>query len=146
MRGASTPAASIRFLISGTACAASGTLTVTRTISDPACASSMHCRAVVPTSAVSVLAIDWTTTGAPPPTVTGPTGTPTVDRRFLAFIELFNLPDGSTFDLQSSIFNLQSSMAGLLAGLPQPRQEVVVLIGLFSQPNTESGRPRGIVG
>ena len=68
MRGASTPALSIRFLISGTAFAASGTFTVTRTISEPAWASSMHCRAVPATSAVSVLAIDWTTTGAPPPT------------------------------------------------------------------------------
>ena len=40
------PASSIRCLISGTAAAASGTLTVTRTISDPASASSMHWRAV----------------------------------------------------------------------------------------------------
>ncbi len=46
MSGASHPASSIRCLISGTAAAASGTLTVTRTISDPACHSSMHCFAV----------------------------------------------------------------------------------------------------
>ena len=44
MSGAVTPASSIRCLISGTAAAASGTFTVTRTISDPASASSMHCR------------------------------------------------------------------------------------------------------
>src|SRR6185436_5783413 len=78
MSGASQPASSIRCLISGTAAAASGTLTVTRTISEPASASSMHCRAVDAASAVSVIVIDWTTTGAPPPTWTVPTRTPTV--------------------------------------------------------------------
>src|SRR6188474_1274230 len=78
MRGAVTPASSIRRLISGTAWAASGTFTVTRTISDPASASSMHWRAVASASAVSVIVIDWTTTGAPPPTCTRPTRTPTV--------------------------------------------------------------------
>src|SRR5689334_4199523 len=90
MSGAVAPAASIRRLISGTAAAASGTLTVTRTISEPACASSMHCFAVEATSAVSVLAIDWTTTGAPPPTWTPrspPTRTPTVAWRFLSLID-----------------------------------------------------------
>ena len=70
MSGAVQPASSIRCLISGTAAAASGTLTVTRTISDPASHSSMHCRAVPAASAVSVIVIDCTTTGAPPPTVT----------------------------------------------------------------------------
>ena len=68
MSGAATPASSIRRLISGTAAAASGRFTVTRTISDPASASSMHCCAVEGASAVSVIVIDWTTTGAPPPT------------------------------------------------------------------------------
>ena len=68
MSGAMTPAAIIRCLISGTAAAASGRLTVTRTISEPASASSMHWRAVLSASAVSVIVIDWTTTGAPPPT------------------------------------------------------------------------------
>ena len=68
MSGAVTPASSMRCLISGTAAAASGTLTVTRTISEPASASSMHCCAVPAASAVSVIVIDWTTTGAPPPT------------------------------------------------------------------------------
>ena len=43
MSGAVHPASSMRCLISGTAAAASGRLTVTRTISDPASASSMHC-------------------------------------------------------------------------------------------------------
>ena len=44
----------------------------------PGFASSMHCCAVAAASAVSVMVIDWTTTGAPPPTWTGPTRTPTV--------------------------------------------------------------------
>ena len=78
MSGAVTPASSMRCLISGTAAAASGTLTVTRTISEPASASSMHCCAVAAASAVSVIVIDWTTTGAPPPTWTVPTRTPIV--------------------------------------------------------------------
>src|SRR5262245_11313512 len=78
MSGASQPASSIRFLISGTAAAASGRLTVTRTISEPASASSTHCAAVARASAVSVMVIDCTTTGAAPPTWTCPTRTPTV--------------------------------------------------------------------
>ena len=78
MSGAVTPASSIRCLISGIASAAAGTFTVTRTISDPASASSMHCCAVPFASAVSVMVIDCTTTGAPPPTWTVPTRTPTV--------------------------------------------------------------------
>ena len=64
--------------MSGTAAAASGTLTVMRTISEPASASSMHCCAVPAASAVSVIVMDWTTTGAPPPTRTVPTRTPIV--------------------------------------------------------------------
>jgi hypothetical protein len=55
-----------------------GTFTVTRTISEPASASSMHCCAVPAGSAVSVMVIDCTTTGAPPPTWTRPTRTPNV--------------------------------------------------------------------
>lgn len=78
MSGAVQPASIIRCLISGTAAAASGTLTVTRTISDPASDSSMHCAAVARASAVSVIVMDWTTTGAPPPTWTAPTFTPAV--------------------------------------------------------------------
>src|SRR5262249_35428373 len=62
-------------------------LTVIRTISEPARASSMHCFAVDRTSTVSVFAMDWTTTGAPPPTWTLPTRTPTVAWRFLVFMD-----------------------------------------------------------
>ena len=54
-------------MISGTAAAASFVFTVMRTISDPASASSTHWRAVATASAVSVIVIDCTTTGAPPP-------------------------------------------------------------------------------
>src|SRR5229473_421956 len=81
MIGAMQPASSIRFLISGTAAAASGTLTVHRTISEPASASSSVCFSVVPMSAVSVFVMDCTTMGAPPPTRTCPTFTPYVLRR-----------------------------------------------------------------
>jgi hypothetical protein len=49
-----------------------------RTISEPARAKAATCFAVPSTSAVSVLVIDCTTTGAPPPTVTLPTLTATV--------------------------------------------------------------------
>src|SRR5580692_10609634 len=81
MIGALHPAASSRFLISGTAAAASGTFTVQRTISEPASASSIVCLNVDSMSAVSVFVIDWTTIGAPPPTFTWPTFTPYVFRR-----------------------------------------------------------------
>src|SRR6185369_6066851 len=54
----------------GTASAASGVLTVMRTSSDPASASSLTWIAVPIASTVSVLVIDWTRTGASPPTVT----------------------------------------------------------------------------
>ena len=78
MIGTLQPASSSRFLISGTAAAASGTFTVQRTISLPASASSSVCCSVVFTSAVSVLVMDCTTIGAPPPTCTWPTFTPYV--------------------------------------------------------------------
>ena len=62
----------------GTAAAASSRSTVMRTSSEPARASAATCWAVASASAVSVLVIDCTTTGAPPPTVTLPTFTATV--------------------------------------------------------------------
>ena len=52
-----------------------------RTSSDPARARASTCATVAATSAVSVSVMDWTTMGAPPPTRTGPTGTPTLARR-----------------------------------------------------------------
>ena len=57
----------------GTAAAASSRSTVMRTISEPARASAATCLTVPSTSAVSVLVIDCTTIGAPPPTFTLPT-------------------------------------------------------------------------
>src|SRR6201992_4133562 len=59
--------------ICGTAAAASSRSTVIRTISEPARDRAATCATVPSTSAVSVLVIDCTTIGAPPPTVTGPT-------------------------------------------------------------------------
>ena len=67
--------ASRRSRIFGTAAAAASLLTVMRTISEPARASSATCIAVASTSAVSVLVIDCTTTGASPPILTLPTHT-----------------------------------------------------------------------
>ena len=58
-----------------TCAAASGVLTVMRTSSEPARASSSTWRAVACASSVSVLVIDCTTTGAPPPMSTPPTAT-----------------------------------------------------------------------
>src|SRR5216117_1345484 len=59
----------------GTCAAASAVLTVTRTISEPARASSTTWVAVPWRSAVSVLVIDCTKTGAPPPISACPTRT-----------------------------------------------------------------------
>src|ERR1700738_4336651 len=61
--------------ICGTAAAASSRSTVIRTSSEPARASAATCATVPATSAVSVLVIDCTTIGAPPPTATLPTMT-----------------------------------------------------------------------
>jgi hypothetical protein len=52
-----------------------------RTISEPARASAAVWATVASMSAVSVLVIDCTTMGAPPPTTTPPTFTGTVRRR-----------------------------------------------------------------
>ncbi len=61
--------------ICGTAAAASSRSTVMRTSSEPARASAATCAMVPSISAVSVLVIDCTTIGAPPPTATLPTMT-----------------------------------------------------------------------
>src|SRR6478735_3921697 len=70
-----------RSTIRGTAAAASGVLTVTRTSSEPARHRSATWRVVEATSAVSVFVIDCTTTGASPPTRTLPIDTWRVARR-----------------------------------------------------------------
>src|SRR3954468_21172256 len=59
--------------MTGTAAAAASLLTVMRTISEPARASSCTWRTVAATSAGAVLVIDGTRTGASPPIVTLPT-------------------------------------------------------------------------
>src|SRR5437016_1981745 len=64
MMGTFTPCLSSCSTIAGTAAAASSWLTVTRTNSDPARARDATCSTVEATSAVSVLVIDCTTTGA----------------------------------------------------------------------------------
>ncbi len=65
----------------GTACAASSLFTVTRTSSEPAAASAAICSMLLCTSAVSVLVMDCTTTGASEPTRTWPTIAVTVRLR-----------------------------------------------------------------
>ena len=65
----------------GIAAAASTVLTVSRTISEPARHNSATCFTLEATSEVSVLVIDCTTTGLPPPTVTPPIWTAWVWRR-----------------------------------------------------------------
>src|ERR1700678_3354356 len=72
MIGVFQPFAAICSTIYGTACAASSLFTVTRTISEPARASAAICWTVLSISAVSVLVIDCTATGAPDPTITPP--------------------------------------------------------------------------
>ena len=67
----------------GTALAAASLLTVMRTNSDPALASSAHWLAVRETSAVSVLVMDCTMMGASPPTTTWLMATGTDVRRLL---------------------------------------------------------------
>src|SRR5690349_3750512 len=81
MIGTPTPICARRSRIFATAAAASASLTVMRTSSDPARASALICCAVPSMSAVSVLVIDCTTMGAPLPTTTRPTRTETVWRR-----------------------------------------------------------------
>src|SRR5712664_448313 len=61
--------------ICGTAAGASSRSTVMRTLPEPARDSAATCAIVPSTSAVSVLVIDCTTIGAPPPTATLPTMT-----------------------------------------------------------------------
>src|SRR6478736_7459291 len=61
------------FAISGSASASSWDGQATRTMSHPAAVSSAICCSVALTSAVSVVVIDWTDTGASPPTATEPT-------------------------------------------------------------------------
>src|ERR1700739_1539040 len=78
MMGTRTPTLSSSSTMRGTAAAASSLFTVMRTSSDPARANAATCCTVEGTSAVSVLVIDCTPTGAPEPTPTPPTTAVTV--------------------------------------------------------------------
>src|SRR5438874_6376838 len=72
MIGTSIPRLSSCSTMCGSAAAASSLFTVTRTSSDPARARDAICSTLEATSAVSVLVIDCTTTGASAPTRTLP--------------------------------------------------------------------------
>src|SRR5216683_228817 len=102
MMGTRTPCLSSSSTMRGTAAAASSLLTVTRTSSDPARARAAHCWAVEGTSAVSVLVIDCTTTGASDPTRTPPTTTVTVFLRGIIAMGSLILTRGKR-DLASGI-------------------------------------------
>src|SRR5256885_542749 len=69
------------FVISGSASASSWLGTATRTIWQPVAVSSAICCSVASTSTVLVVVIDWTLTGASPPTATLPTWICRVIRR-----------------------------------------------------------------
>src|ERR1700744_683323 len=86
--GVSQPFLRMPSTMYGTALAASSLLTVTRTSSEPARARAATCCTVDSMSAVSVLVIDWTTTGASDPTRMPPTLTVTALRRWRGGIEL----------------------------------------------------------
>src|SRR5579863_4160390 len=83
MMGTRTPCLSSCSTIWGTAAAASSLFTVTRTSSDPARARAATCCTVPGMSAVSVLVMDCTTTGAADPTRTPPTRAVTVFLRWI---------------------------------------------------------------
>src|SRR5437660_11643405 len=112
MIGTLTPCLSSCSTMCGTAAAASSLFTVTRTSSDPARAKSATCCTVEGTSAVSVLVIDCTTTGASLPTRTPPILTVTAFLRWIL-----------------AMVNIQFSMgkAGVQSG-PKPLAEVQNMI------------------
>ncbi len=69
------------FAMTGSASASSWVGQATRTIWQPVAVSSAICWSVAPMSAVLVVVMDWTLTGAPPPTRTPPTLSCLVRRR-----------------------------------------------------------------
>src|SRR5438270_6794143 len=86
MMGTRTPCLSSCSTMCGTPFAAASLFTVTRTSSEPARASAATCCTVEDTSAVSVLVIDCTTTGASLPTRTPPILTVTAFLRWIVAI------------------------------------------------------------
>src|SRR5947209_18002113 len=87
MMGVFQPLAWMPSKMAGTAAAAASGLTVMRTSSEPERAKAAICWTVDSTSAVSVLVMDWTTTGASGPTVTEPIFTETAGRRRISGID-----------------------------------------------------------
>src|SRR6476469_905509 len=77
----------------GRAAAASSLFTVTRTSSEPARAREATCSTVEATSAVSVLVMDCTTTGASDPTRTLPIVQVTVLRRWMEAMGISSLAE-----------------------------------------------------
>src|SRR6185437_6869987 len=80
----------------GTAAAASSLFTVTRTSSDPARTNAATCSTVEDTSAVSVLVMDCTTTGASDPTRTLPIVQVTLLRRTIVAMGKSSLAEDAT--------------------------------------------------
>src|ERR1700722_2843983 len=104
MMGVVQPLARMPSTMYGTASAAASLLTVIRTSSEPARASAAICWTVDSTSAVSVLVIDCTTTGAEDPMRTPPTLTVTAFLGWIGGIRLKRFyhfgpfPTGSRLD------------------------------------------------
>src|SRR5436190_2881946 len=91
--------------MAGTAAAASAVFTVILTSSEPASASALTCATVAGTFAVSVLVIDWTTIGAPPPIATPPTSTCRAGRRVMVI--------GSLDEIARSAMRVPASVVGI---------------------------------
>src|SRR5579871_1970621 len=107
MMGTRTPNLSRVSTILGTARAASSVFTVTRTSSEPAVARAITWLTVEVTSAVSVLVIDWTTTGCELPTFTEPIWAVTERRRACAAMQ--NPPHSGTTGVRTFIVAWEAS-------------------------------------
>src|SRR3954468_23505837 len=110
MIGTSMPRLSSCSTMCGTAEAASSLLTVTLTSSEPARARDATCSTVEATSAVSVLVMDCTTTGASDPTRTLPMVQLTDLRRTIVAMGKFSLAE-SVGALGSCTASLQRQYA-----------------------------------
>src|ERR1700676_3823122 len=108
MMGTRTPCLSNSSTMRGTAAAASSLLTVIRTSSDPARANAAHCCTVEGMSAVSVLVIDCTTTGASEPTRTPSTTAVTAFLRGIVVMGASILAWGERSELVERVQNVIS--------------------------------------
>ncbi len=111
----------------GTAAAASSRSTVRRTSSDPARARAAIWVTVPSMSAVSVLVMDWTAIGAPPPTMIAPspvpTRTPMQARRGRGPASSEMSGSGEIGDLEAKVMRGDLSSFGNGARRALPRQE-----------------------